>query len=232
VILFVDNEHASGYDAAFGQMILAARSRITYRLQDMTGDICLLQRYHDVSPELIDRFDIKAMFISGNGSDAEVYDPRRQVGLRSVIKAASVPIFGFCGGHQLIAETFGVPIERIGKIPEGEEDPNPEYAPGWKTESGYRPVSLNRSATIDHPLLAGLADDLVVRHAHAWEIKSLPPGFVNLGGTNMTPIQIMADDERMIVGTQFHPEYWTDEYPAGEQLIRNFCSMAGIVDDC
>ncbi|MEE9416902.1 MAG: gamma-glutamyl-gamma-aminobutyrate hydrolase family protein [Acidimicrobiales bacterium] len=231
MILFVDNEHSSGYDASYGEMILAARSRITYRLQDMTGEICLLQRYHDVSPKLIQRFDIKAMFISGNGSDAEVYDPQLQEGLRSVIRAGSVPIFGFCGGHQLIAETFGVPIERIGKIPEGEEDPNPEYAPGWVTESGYRPVSLDRRAAIDHPLLAGLAEEPVVRHAHAWEIKSLPRGFVNLGGTDMTPIQIMADVERMIVGTQFHPEYWTDENPAGEQLIRNFCSMAGLLGE-
>ena len=54
MILFVDNEHVSGYEASFGEMILAARTRLTYRLQDLTGDICLLQRYTDVSLELVE----------------------------------------------------------------------------------------------------------------------------------------------------------------------------------
>ena len=229
MILFVDIEHASGYEASFGEMILAARARISYRLQDMTGQICLLQRYHDVSPDLIDEFDIKAVFISGNGTDADVYDPVLQEGLRSVIRDGKVPIFGFCGGHQLIAETFGVPIERIAKIPGGEEDPFPQYAPGWETEFGYRPVDLEPGA-LQHPLLAGVKQQPIVRHAHAWEIKTLPDGFAGLGSTDVSAIQIMSNDERCIVGTQFHPEYWTDEHPAGEQLIKNFCSMAGLLN--
>ncbi len=230
VILFVDIEHASGYEASFGQMILAARARISYRLQDMTGQICLLQRYHDVSPDLINEFDIKAVFISGNGTDADIYDPRLQEGLRSIIRDGDVPIFGFCGGHQLIAETLGVPIERIAKIPAGEEDPFPDYAPGWATEFGYQPVDLVPQAEHAHPLLTGLQEHPVMRHAHAWEIKSLPEGFVALGSTATSPIQIMSNDDRCIVGTQFHPEYWTDEHPAGEQMIKNFCSMAGLLD--
>ncbi len=229
MILFVDIEHASGYEASFGEMILAARARISYRLQDMTGQVCLLQRYHDVSPDLIDEFDIKAVFISGNGTDADVYDPVLQEGLRSVIRDGKVPIFGFCGGHQLIAETFGVPIERIAKIPCGEEDPFPQYAPGWETEFGYRPVDLDPGA-LQHPLLVGVKQQPIVRHAHAWEIKTLPDGFAGLGSTDVSAIQIMSNDERCIVGTQFHPEYWTDEHPAGEQLIKNFCSMAGLLD--
>jgi gamma-glutamyl-gamma-aminobutyrate hydrolase PuuD len=32
-----------------------------------------------------------------------------------------------------------------------------------------------------------------------------------------------------IVGTQFHPEYWTDEHPAGKILIENFCRWAGLI---
>lgn len=230
MILFVDNEHVSGYEASYGQMVLAARTRISYRLQDMTGQICLLQRYHDVSPELIERFDIRAMFISGNGTDSDRYDPELQEGLRSIIRDGAVPIFGFCGGHQLIAETLGVPIERIGELAEGEDDPNPEYAPGWRTEMGYRPVNLAVGSR-DHPLLVGLGEKPVMRHAHSWELKSLPSGFVNLAGTDTTPIQIMVHEQRMLVGTQFHPEYWTDEHPAGERLIRNFCSMAGVSRD-
>jgi gamma-glutamyl-gamma-aminobutyrate hydrolase PuuD len=31
-----------------------------------------------------------------------------------------------------------------------------------------------------------------------------------------------------MVGTQFHPEYWTDEHPAGRTLIANFLTWAGL----
>ena len=39
----------------------------------------------------------------------------------------------------------------------------------------------------------------------------------------------MIDDERHMVGTQFHPEYWTDEHPMGEQLIANFMRWVGLI---
>ena len=227
MILFVDNEHASGYEASYGQMILAARTRITYRLQDISGQVCLLQRYHDVSLGLVARYDIQAMFISGNGSDPEVYDPADQEGLRSVIRDGSIPIFGFCGGHQMIAQTLGAPLERIGPVPPDEVDPNPDYAPGWKTEFGFLPLDLS-SDHGDHPLLKNLGEHPVVRHAHAWEIKQAPSSFLTLARTDTSPVQLMVDDERMLVGTQFHPEYWTDEHPAGRQLIKNFCDLAGL----
>lgn len=220
-------EHEQGYEASFGQMILAARTRITYRLQDLSGQVCLLQRYSDVSPDLIERYDIQAVFLSGNGTDWDLYDQADQSGLRQVILSGIVPIFGFCGGFQFIAETLGVPIERIGKIPAGEEDPSPFYAQGWQTEFGYLPVSLDT----DHPLTAGIATNPMMRQAHSYEIKSLPEGFDCLGSTKTTPIQVIAsnNDRPLIVGTQFHPEYWTLDDPAGEQLIRNFCRIANLL---
>ena len=39
----------------------------------------------------------------------------------------------------------------------------------------------------------------------------------------------MVDDEHRIVGTQFHPEYATEEHPAGDILIRNFMEWAGLI---
>lgn len=224
MILFVDMEHQSGYDAAFGEMILAARARLTYRLQDLTGQICLLQRYSDVDLELIKSLDIQAVFLSGNGTDWGDYSEADQEGLRAVIRSGTVPIFGFCGGFQFIAETLGVSIERIGGIPAGEEDPNPSYAPGWKTEMGYLPVDLQ-----EHALTAGLGDCSVMRQAHSFEIKSVPEGFEILGSSDVTSVQLMTNGDSTIVGTQFHPEYWTDEHPDGERLIRNFCEMASLL---
>ncbi|MDH3296626.1 MAG: hypothetical protein OER95_20080 [Acidimicrobiia bacterium] len=34
--------------------------------------------------------------------------------------------------------------------------------------------------------------------------------------------RILAADDRRLVGTQFHPEYWTDDHPDGRTVIANF----------
>ena len=225
MILFVDNEHASTYDRPKTDWLLAWRARITYRLQDLTGDVCLLQRYHDVDPDLIERLAVRAVFISGHGADAERYDPADQEGLRAVIRNGVTPVFGFCGGLQFMAESLGAHVDRIGPIPDGEEDPAPGYQPGWQKEIGYRPVRL----IARHPLLDGLGIDPVFRHAHTKELKTLPPGFDVLAETDITPVQLTAHRRRPLAGSQFHPEYWTDEAPAGYRLIANFCRWAGVL---
>ncbi len=69
-----------------------------------------------------------------------------------------------------------------------------------------------------------------MRKAHSWEIKAVPAGFKSYATTDMTPIQLIIHDELPIIGTQFHPEYYTDEHPAGRFLIENFFRYSGIID--
>ena len=224
MILYVDYEHASSYLSPRSDWLLAARTRISYRLQDITGQRCLLQRYTDVDAGIVDELGITAVFISGNGADAELYDPSDLDGLAQIVRAGTTPVFGFCGGMQFIGRTLGATFERVGELASGEPDPHPEFAPGWRTELGYEPVELIGP----HPLLDGLGEQPVFRHAHSWELKDLPAGFVNLARTATTEHQYMAHAALPLAGTQFHPEYWTDEHPAGERLIANFCRWAGV----
>jgi len=219
MILYVDYEHASTYTKPGTDWLLAARARISYRLQDLTGHRCLLQRYPDVDVDLIRELGIAAMFISGNGADPDVYDDGELGGLREIVRSGATPVFGFCGGFQFMGEALGAPLERVGLLAEGEFDPHPDYQPGWRTELGYAPVVL----VGEHPLHSGLGVEPAFRHAHALELTALPEGFTNLARTDVTELQLMAHEELPLVGTQFHPEYWTDEHPAGRQLIENFC---------
>ena len=221
----MDAEHASGYDQPWGEFILAGRARITYKLEDITGDTCLLQRYTSVDPELLDRYSIRAVFISGSGTDKDDYDPVEQQGLRDVIRDSTVPIFGFCGGFQVLAETLGAALERIGRIEEGADDSDPDYEAGWQKEVGYLPVEMDP----DHVLAEGLGTSPVFRQHHTWEIKDLPEGFSNYASSDVTPLQMMVAEDRPVVGTQFHPEYYTEEHPAGRVLIENFCRWAGLI---
>ena len=48
MILYVDYEHPSTYLQPKREWLLAARARISYRLQDLIGQRCILQRYADV----------------------------------------------------------------------------------------------------------------------------------------------------------------------------------------
>ena len=223
VILYVDNEHASTFERA-GDWLLAARTRITYRLGDLAGDVCLLARYGDVDIDLIERHGIRAMFISGHGAPPEAYDEREREGLREIIRRGDLPVFGFCGGLQFIADALDVAPVRMGRVPDGAADPHPDYEPGWITELGYEPVRL----VGDHPLHDGLGATPVFRHAHSYHLPSLPDGFVRLAETDPCPIQLAAHEERPLAGAQFHPEYWTTDNPDGGRLIHNFLRWAGV----
>ncbi len=224
MILYVDFEHPSTYLKPKSEWLLAARARISYMLQDLTGQRCLLQRYVDVDAEIIEELDISGVFISGNGADPGLYDPAQLDGLRSIVRSGRAPVFGFCGGMQFIGETLGARLDRIGPLAADDDDPHPTYEPGWRKELGYLPVELIG----DHVLLEGLGTAPVFRHAHTQELKGLPDGFVNIARSSVTELQYIAHTSRPVAGTQFHPEYFTDEHPAGRRLIENYCAWSGI----
>ena len=227
MIVFIDNEHQHTYENSdYADMLLAARTRIKYRLEDITGDICLIIRYDHVTPELLRELNARAVFVSGNGADYEHYTEEGQAGLRAVFNSKEWPTFCFCGGMQVMGETYGAPLERIGKLDEGEEDILPQMAPGMKKEFGYQPIPIHK----EHPVLEGLGEMPVMRQAHSYELKAVPDGFTCYASSDVTPVQLIIHDELPIVGTQFHPEYFTDDDPAGRIMIENFCRWAGLIE--
>lgn len=227
MIVFVDNEHEVGYAGKFGPMIRENRIRIKYELEDRSGHECLIVRWNRVTPDLLDRIDAEAVFISGNSASPDDYDPAEQEGLNTAIQELRWPMFGFCGGHQVMGAALGAELAPIGELDPGDEpfgEAN-DLAPGMKAELGYFPIQV----TDPHPILEGVGEEPIVRHAHSWELKDLPIGFSNYAATDMTPIQLMIHDDLPIVGAQFHPEYATQEHPAGRFMIENFLRWAGLI---
>lgn len=229
MIVFIDYEHIDGRSAAWGEKVQAARTWITYRLEDISGRPCHLVRYDRIDQALLDQLGAEAIFISGNGTDPSRYEPAALEPLHTIIQNAAVPTFGFCGGFQCIAQALGVPL-----IPITVDDTTPTQllrpfgldADGHEKqgEAGYHAITLETK----HELLDGVGDAPVFRHAHYLQVPSLPDGFQSLASTVITPIQMAVDDERRIVGTQFHPEYYTDEHPAGRLMIENFLRWSGL----
>lgn len=230
MIVFVDTEHESSRSKAHGERVLAARAWITYRLEELAGRACVLTRYDRVAELFADARpsndsrsndsrsnDCKAIFLSGNSAPPDAYDEAQLGELYAFLRAAEVPMFGFCGGMQFLARAFGASVEKL-------EQPSTDGPSGRMPEYGYGVVEI----TEPHPVLEGLGDRPVVRHAHGMHVPKVPEGFSVHGRTPMTPVQIMIHDDRRIVGTQFHPEYWTEEFPAGRIMIENFVRWARI----
>ena len=216
MIVYVDIEHESTHPKPHGERILAARARLTYRLEDLVGDTCLLTRYNKVTSELLSTLDARAIFISGNSASIETYGPELD-GFLDVLRKTELPIFGFCGGHQFLALAFDTPVVRLQPPDDAEDDVG-------QGERGYLPIEI----TAPHELLEGMGDAPIFRHAHNLHVPDAPAGFTVHAQTDITPVQVMIHEDRRIAGTQFHPEYWTDEHPAGKTMIENFVSWAGI----
>jgi GMP synthase (glutamine-hydrolysing) len=226
MLVFVDYEHAD-YAGEWAQHNQAARTRITYRLEDVSGLHCHLVRYDRIDRDLLARLDASAIFISGQATDPDHYRAEELANLQEIVRSGDLPVFGFCGGWQFVAQALGLDLVPIEPTPEQSADESiVEWPGGVPAEFGYHPVELDG----EHPLLDGLGPAPVFRHAHGLHIPVAPSGFRVLASTGPTPIQLAVDDDRRLVGTQFHPEYWTDEHPAGRRLIANFLVWAGVLD--
>ena len=213
MILFVDTEPRHNRDSRVPERLDAARTRLTYRLEDLAERPVHLVRYDRLSPELFRQIEVEAIFVSGNSVAPASFGAEADA-LFELVTNTERPTFGFCGGHQLIARALGVDSV---PVVDGENTPT--------TESGYLPVDT----TADHPLTLAIGNAAVFRQHHSWQVPTAPPGFVNLASTALSEVQMLVNEDRHMVTTQFHPEYWTSEHPAGAALIRAFLEWSGVI---
>jgi GMP synthase (glutamine-hydrolysing) len=163
------------------------------------------------------------VLVSGCSTDFEHYTEADLAGLREVYRAADWPTLGFCGGAQLMAQTYGAELGPLGPLEPGGRIEN-DWGDGMKKEQGFMPVTL----LAPHPWLDGLGPAPEVFQAHYWEIKGAPAGFRVLAASKLCGVQALAHERLPLFGTQFHPEAYDDAHPAGRDLLQNFFRLAGI----
>ena len=127
------------------------------------------------------------------GSPASTYDGDAWI-VRSenFLKRAadrSVPLYGVCFGHQLLAQTFGGKVEKCPR--------------GW--ELGTVAVTQTRHGKAN-PLFSSVPETFVAQMSHGDVVTELPLGAVALIQNDHWPYQAFALGER-IWATQFHPEF-------------------------
>lgn len=108
MICFISIEHESWLkDPEHRYAHFAHLMDVKLKVEEMTGQPCLVQRYPDVTAEKLYELDVEAILISGNASDWSCYNQDDFAELNAIIRAAEWPILGLCGGHQLIAMAHG-----------------------------------------------------------------------------------------------------------------------------
>ena len=126
-----------------------------------------------------------------------------------------------CGGALILGRLLGAPVARLGRLAPGEADPA-AYMPGWRKEWGYLPVDV----VAPDPLFAGLGPRPVLRQAHGRRLAAVPPGCALLASSPACRVQAFRRTGTLIYGVQFHPEAFTDAFPAGRRLLTNFFALA------
>ncbi len=226
MICFVDIEHEKVLrDPEKRDTHLALYTEIKLKLEEISGEACLVQHFSRVTGQRLREWGMKALIISGNATDWEEYGETDLAEMYRIIRAAELPILGLCGGCQLIALAHGAPLGPMRRPREGEDDLYAEHKPDYFKERGFMPVRILEP----NPLFDGLGEEPVFFQAHSWEVKESPPHFRVLASTDECRIQAIKHREKLVYGTQFHPEMYEEEQIDGRRLLVNFFRLAGIL---
>ena len=177
-----------------------------------------LEPFATVSSEFVERLNPSHIILSGQSNPWNDYQPESLAGIFAVIREASRPILGVCGGHQQIALAYGARVDLMKRTGAG------EGYDGAFRERGFYPIQLvgNGEPSV---IFRDLPPSITVWHSHCDEVKNLPPNFRRTATNNTCPIQAMEHSTRPLFGVQFHPELFDSEQPEGRRVIENFLDL-------
>ena len=178
-------------------------ARLRERIADASGETVAVAHYEDVEPVQLRR--ASSVVLGGSSAPWSAHDPAELERLGDAVRSAERPVLGICAGMQLQAVFAG---GTIGRSRAGEH--------------GYLPIRVHDSSD----LLRGLPPEAVVFHDHDDEVVVVPARFRVLASSADCAVQAIADPVRRWWGTQFHPEEFRPEDPAGEQVLRTFFALA------
>lgn len=187
-------------------------------LQQIEPDLRVVtEPYANITPEFVKTLKPSHIILSGQSHPWDEYSSESLAGVFYVIRTASQPILGVCGGQQQIALAFGAPVDLIERVAPGQG-----YQGAFR-ERGFSEVSVE--VATDSPIFAGLPQTINVWESHCDEVKELPADFVCTATNPVSPIQAMEHTSRPLYGVQFHPELFDDEHPDGQLILKNFINL-------
>ena len=175
----------------------------------------LTEPFKAVSLDRIRHLRPSHIVLSGQSHPWDQYPADSLTSVFDVIRNATEPILGVCGGHQQIALAYGAQVDLMERIGPG------EGYDGARRERGFFEVETDGTG-----LFENLPRKIVVWHSHCDEVKELPADFRLTASNPTCSIQAMQHKSRPVFGVQFHPELFSAEHPLGQQIIENFMAIS------
>ncbi len=206
-----------------------ARGRSSYHkakyiLEECSGDVCLELGFAQVTRALFKELRPWAIVHSGGPSPIGEHGILRQREYIECMREWDVPQFAICKSLQVAGAALGgVEVSHMRPLEDGEDDPEPDYYPGFFKESGFMEVRVLK----DDPILGPAGRVLTVSQSHAEELKDIPTGFELLASSSNCQIQALRRfGGAIFYASQFHPEKHDDMHPDGGFILKRFFGLA------
>jgi GMP synthase-like glutamine amidotransferase len=214
-----------------------AHSRTKARLEQSSGERCLIVPYQEFGMDTVREFKPRAVVMSGFGARFEDLKVSDFYGMDEVMRTAHIPILAICGSHQLAGYCFSGNLRKTARIRDlpmrkmRPGDPMPRQAMGADA-AGLRKAAhfvaqgfYEMERVQADPIFAGLPEKMIFRCSHYCEIKKLPPGFDVLARSGHCGIEAMKQRGRCFYGLQFHAEYFEPPFFHGRTVLENFAAI-------
>src|SRR5882762_5297440 len=189
-------------------------------LQQIEPDLRVVtEPFQNITPEFVKTLNPSHIILSGQSHPWDRYSTESLAAVFYVIRNASRPILGVCGGQQQMALAFGAPVGLIERIAPGEG-----YQGAFR-ERGFCEVELNAESQTGNEIFQRLPKTLTVWESHCDEVKELPADFICTATNAVSRIQAMQHTSRPLFGVQFHPELFDEEHPHGRTVLENFLQL-------
>ncbi|MGW6919255.1 type 1 glutamine amidotransferase [Kitasatospora sp. NPDC054939] len=151
--------------------------------------------------ELPARLDGRYQALALSGTKVRAFDGgfyRRLIGL---VTESSVPVFGICGGMQIIGTAAGAELK----------------------EGGQRVGAHEVQLKTDDPLFAHARPTVSLFQRHTLYLQDAPPGFRTIGWSQDAPVEFIRSEDGRVYGSQAHLEFRRD----GLDILRGFVDLIG-----
>lgn len=149
----------------------------------------------------------EALVLSGSTDPWAIHHQRSLGRFYEELRRYPGPVLGICAGMQMLVRARGGVV-----------------APASKATRGFGEIDV----LDDSDLLAGLAPRFDAYSSHEDEVTRLPSEFRILASSDACAVEAVAAVDRPWWGTQFHPEAWDDDHPAGRAVVQRFAELAGM----
>jgi GMP synthase-like glutamine amidotransferase len=134
-----------------------------------------------------------------SGTKVRAYDQEYYKPLVDLVHSSDVPVFGICGGMQILAVAAG------GELVDG-----PSRVGGYEVE-----------VDTDEPLFGHVKSTVTVFHRHTLYLKQAPEGYRSIGRSAHAPVEFLRSEDGRIFGSQAHLEFRGD----GLEILRGFAEI-------